>query len=199
MAEDRDEQPVRIGRVDDDLRDLLRIAQTEVRPVRPAVGRFVHPVADREIGALQPFAAAGVDRVGRGRRDRERADRCRRLIVEERRPGAPRVGRLEDPAVYRRDEEGVRPAGDAADRDGAAAAKRTDRAPMQNPVERRQRDRRRERRRGQGENGEGDATHPDGESSDHRPLFNGGLFGNLVSAVAVRPRMCFGPGFLLGG
>ena len=36
MAEHRDEEPVRVARVDDDLRDLLAVAQAEVASsVRP--------------------------------------------------------------------------------------------------------------------------------------------------------------------
>ena len=136
MAEHRHVQAVRILRVDDDLRDLPSVAQAQVRPVRAAVGRFVHAVADREIGALAALAAADVDGVRRRRRDRERADRRARLIVEHRRPGAPGVGRLEDAAVDGGDVELVRPAGHPADRDRAPAAERPDRAPVQHAAQR---------------------------------------------------------------
>ena len=88
MAENRDEEPVWIGRVDDDLRNLLAVAQAEVRPGLAGVGGFVHAVAGGEIGALQSFAAADVDDVRIGLRDRQRADRSGRLIVEDRRPDA---------------------------------------------------------------------------------------------------------------
>ena len=53
MAEHRDEQPVRIARIDGDLRDLLRVAQAEVRPRLAGVGGLVDAVADREVGTLR--------------------------------------------------------------------------------------------------------------------------------------------------
>ena len=63
MAEDRGEDAVRVARVDDDLRDLLPVAQAEVRPGPPRVGRFVDAVADGKVGALQALAARDVDDV----------------------------------------------------------------------------------------------------------------------------------------
>ena len=46
-----------IARVHDDLRNLLAIAQAEVRPCLARVGRLVDSVAGREIGTLQALAA----------------------------------------------------------------------------------------------------------------------------------------------
>ena len=63
MAEDGDEEAVRIVRIDGDRRDLLAVAQAEVRPGLAGVGRFVDAVAGGEVGALQAFAAADVDDV----------------------------------------------------------------------------------------------------------------------------------------
>ena len=97
-----------IARVDDDLRDLLAVAQAEVRPRLAGVGGLVDAVAGREVGALQPFAAADVDDVRVRRRDRDRADRAGRLVVEDRRPGAAVVGRLPHAAVDGADVEHVR-------------------------------------------------------------------------------------------
>ena len=93
MAEHRDEDAVGIARIDGDLRDLLAVAQAEVRPGLAGVGGLVDAVADGEVGALQAFAAADVDDVRVRRRDRERADRAGRLVVEDRLPGAAVVGR----------------------------------------------------------------------------------------------------------
>src|SRR5205823_3427662 len=80
VAEDGDEEAVRIVRVDGDGRDLLAIAQTEVRPRRAGVGGLVDAVAGGEVGALQPFAAADVEDVRIRRRDGDRADRAGRLL-----------------------------------------------------------------------------------------------------------------------
>ena len=88
MPEHGDEQPVRVARVDDDLRDLLAVAQAEMRPGRAGVDRLVDAVAGGEVGPLQAFAAADVDDARIGRRDRDRADRAGGLVVEDRRPRA---------------------------------------------------------------------------------------------------------------
>src|SRR6185436_8769729 len=80
---------------------------------------------------LQPFAAAGVDDVGIGGRDGDRADRAARLVVEDRRPDAAGVGRFPDAAVVDADVEDVRLAGDADGGDGAAAAEGADVAPAE--------------------------------------------------------------------
>ncbi len=74
MAEHGHEQAVGIFGIDEDGRDLLAVAQTEMLPRLAAVGRFVHAVADGKIGPLQTFAAADIDDVGIGGRDGERAD-----------------------------------------------------------------------------------------------------------------------------
>ena len=89
-----------IARVDGDLRDLLAVAQAEMRPGLAGVGGFVDAVADREIGTLQSLAAADVDDVRIGRRDGDRADGSGRLIVEDRIPGAAVVGRFQTPPLH---------------------------------------------------------------------------------------------------
>ncbi len=99
MPEHRREHPVGIVRVDQQRRDLLAVAQPEVLPGLAAVRRLVDAVAHRQVGALQPFAAAGVDHPRVRRRHRERADRLRRLRVEQRPPGPARVVGLPDAAV----------------------------------------------------------------------------------------------------
>ena len=108
MAERGDEQAIRVLRIDRELRNLLRVAQAEMRPGLAGVGRFVDAVADGEVRARQPFAAADVDDVRIGRRDGDPADRSGRLVVEDRLPGAAGVGRLPDAAVDHADVEGVR-------------------------------------------------------------------------------------------
>ena len=135
MAERRDEQARRILRVDDDRADLARVPQAEVVPRPAGVARAIDPVADREIGALQPFAAADVDDVRIRRRDRDRADRLRRLAVEDRRPRQPVVGALPDAAVVDADVEQVRLLRHAGRADGAPAAIRADRSPAHRVVQ----------------------------------------------------------------
>ena len=72
------------------LRDLLRVAQPEMRPGLAGVGGLVDAVADREIGPLQAFAAADVDDV----RDRTARPRPSRSIRSAgRRRSASRCGR----------------------------------------------------------------------------------------------------------
>ena len=57
MAEHGDEDAVRVARVDRDLRDLLPVAQAEVRPGGAGVARAVDAVAGGEVGTLQALAA----------------------------------------------------------------------------------------------------------------------------------------------
>ena len=129
MAEDGDEEAVGVARIDDDLRDLLAVAQAEVRPGPAGVGRLVDAVADGEVGPLQAFAAGDVDDVGIRGRDGDGPDRARRLVVEDGMPGAAVVGRLPDAAVADADVEDVGLGGHAGDGPRAAGAVRADRAP----------------------------------------------------------------------
>ena len=122
MAEHRGEDPIRIVRIDGERRDLLAVAQAEVRPGAAGVGRSVDAVAHREVGALQPLAAADVDDVRIRRRHRDRADRLRRLVVEDGLPGAPVVVGPPDAAVADADVEDIRMR--PARRPGPACARR---------------------------------------------------------------------------
>jgi hypothetical protein len=131
MPEHGDEEPLRIARVDGDLRDLLPVAQAEVAPGPARVHRSVDSVAGGEVGALQAFSAADVDDVGVRGRHRQRADGAGRLIVEERPPGASVIVGAEDAAVDRPDIEGARPLRHARCRLGAPSANGSDRPPVQ--------------------------------------------------------------------
>ncbi len=138
MPEDGDEQPVRVGRVDDERRDLLRVAQLrQMRPGAARVGGLVDAVADREVGTLLSLAGADVEHAGIGRRDRERADRAGAGAVEDRLPRPPGVGRLPHAAVRHPHVEGVGLLHHAGDGAGAAGAMRPDVAPGQFAEERR--------------------------------------------------------------
>ena len=126
MAEGGDEQPVRVRRIDGDLRNLLRVAQAQVGPGLSGVSGFVDAVAHRQVRPRQPFPAADVDDVGIGQRDRHPADRSGRLVVEDRLPRAARVGGLPDAAVHHADVERVRLARNAGGRLGPSGAIRPD-------------------------------------------------------------------------
>ena len=122
VAEHGDEELVGIARIDGDLRDLLAVAQAEMRPRLAGVGGFVDAVAGGEIGTLQSFAAAGVDDVGIGGRDGERADGAGGLVVEDGVPGAAVIGGLPDAAVAHADVEDVGLPGDPLGGFGASGA-----------------------------------------------------------------------------
>src|SRR5437588_12385082 len=102
---------MRIPRIDHEPRDLEAVGQTEVTPGRSAIGRFVDPVADREVGTLQAFPASDIDRARIRWGDRNRPDGAGRLIVEDRRPGAPVVPAPPHAAVVHADVEHGRPTG----------------------------------------------------------------------------------------
>jgi hypothetical protein len=131
VAEDGDEYPVRIARVDGDLWNLLSVAEAEVRPRLAGVGRLVDPVTGREVGALQPFPAADVHDVRVRRSERDRADRAGRLIVEDRDPGTSEVGGLPDTTVDDADVEDVRLIGNPGRGFGTASAMRANHSPTQ--------------------------------------------------------------------
>jgi hypothetical protein len=118
-------------RVNGDRRDLLRIAEAEVAPGGAAVVRAIDAVTNREIGALQPFAASDVEDVCVGGRDDQRPDRLRGLIVENRCPRMSGIGRLPHTTVYDSDIEGVRMAWVSGRRSRPAAAHRADVPPSQ--------------------------------------------------------------------
>ena len=99
MPGHRDEESIGIARIDRDLRDLLAVAQAEMRPGFARVGRFVDAVADGQIGPMQAFAAADIDDVRIRNRHRDRADGTGRLIVENRLPGAPVIVVLKTPPL----------------------------------------------------------------------------------------------------
>ena len=130
----RDEYAIGIQRIDQDRADLPRVAETEVLPGAAGVDRFVDPVADRQVGTLQPLAAADVEDVRVRRRHGNPADRLRRLFVEDRRPRLPVIGGLPDAAIVDADIEDVRLLNDAGGADCAAAAEGPDRPPLQPAV-----------------------------------------------------------------
>ncbi len=129
MAKDRDEQPIRVARIDDNLRNLLAVAQAQMRPSLPGIRRLVDSVARGQVGPWQTFAAADVDDIRIGGRDCNRADRSGRLVVKDRLPRPPVIGCLPHAAVAHADVEDIRLAGNAAHRFGPPAAIWADRTP----------------------------------------------------------------------
>ena len=63
MSGSRDKDPVWITRIDRELRDLLSVTQSEMRPGLARVGGFVDAVTHGEVRPMQTFAAPDVDHV----------------------------------------------------------------------------------------------------------------------------------------
>ncbi len=145
MPEGSDVDEIRIVGMDENLPDLLRVREADVRPRFPAVEGLVHAVALRDVGAHVGFTAAGVDDLRIRARDCQCSDRSDRLRVENRLPGAAGVVRFPNAAVHAAEIKMFRFGWNAADRENAAGAKRSDQPPMQILKERRV-DRRRSRR-----------------------------------------------------
>ena len=131
MSEHRDENAIGIVRVNQNVRNLLAVAQPQVRPGVSAVGGSVNSIAGGKIGAPQAFAAADINYVRVRRSDRQRADRAGRLFIENRNPGAAGVGALPHAAVIHADVKKIGLAGNARGGDGASSAEWPDAAPLQ--------------------------------------------------------------------
>ena len=137
MAERSDEQAVGVARIDVDARDLLGVVETEPGPRPSRIGGLVDAITRREVGPVQTLAAAHVDDVRIGRRNRDGADGSCGLVIEDRHPRAPGVGRLPDAAIDRRHVEGVWLTPVPGDGHGPACAVRADVAPLHVGEERR--------------------------------------------------------------
>ena len=70
-----------------------------MRPALACIGGFVDAVSGGKVGPLQAFAAANVNDVRVGGRNRDRANRAGGLIVKNRLPGSSRVGCLPHAAI----------------------------------------------------------------------------------------------------
>jgi hypothetical protein len=130
MPQHRREHPIRIVRINRDAADLLPVAQTQMPPGLAGVGRFVNPVAGRKVRPLQPFSATYINDVGIGRRHRDYANRPGRLIVKNRLPGLPEIGRFPNAAVIDAHVKHVGLARYADYRRSAPSAKRPDHPPL---------------------------------------------------------------------
>ena len=126
-AERADQHEILIGRMDDDRADAARLRQAHLRPRLAGVGGLVDAVAHHVHVADGPgLAGAGPHDVRIARRDSERADRLRRLVVERRLPGESAVDAL--PHAARRGARVVHAgfAGDGGRCRDAARARRPD-------------------------------------------------------------------------
>ena len=135
VAECCDEETLGIGRIDVDVRDHLRLVETQMRPGAAGVVGPVHAVAGREIGTDDAGAGTDVDDAGRRGRDGDRADRAGRFVVEERLPVVAVVARAPQASVIEADVEDRRTAGRRRERTRAAGAERADRAPPKRRTE----------------------------------------------------------------
>jgi hypothetical protein len=131
MAEYRDEEAVRIPRINNDRSDLLPVPQAKVLPGLPRIGRLVDPVTGGEIRSLETFAAPDKNDGRVRRRDGESADGSGGLIIEYRPPRPPVVAGLPYPAVIHADIEDVGHPGDARCTHGPPSSVRADHAPSQ--------------------------------------------------------------------
>ena len=122
MSERRDQNDVRIARIDDDRADMARVLQADVCPRLSGIGGLVHAVTVGDVAAKAGFTAAGVKNVVVGVGQRNRADRGDALVIEGGRPGHAAVGALEDATRDRAEIIGVGIAGNAGDGKHAAAA-----------------------------------------------------------------------------
>ena len=105
----RDPDDVGVRRMGGDASNVPGIAESHVRPRLPRVGALVDAVAPGRALPIRALARADPEDVGIGLEDRDRADRVRRFVLENRRPGRAVVLRTPDPAGGRRgvDGEGV--------------------------------------------------------------------------------------------
>ena len=100
MAEHGREDSIGIARVDGERGNLQAVAQAEMSPRLSSVSRFVDSVSNREIWAMQAFAAANINDIGIGRSHRDSADGLRGFVIEDGCPGASVVVRSPHSAVH---------------------------------------------------------------------------------------------------
>src|SRR6185312_7709126 len=135
MAKCSNEEPVRIRGIDLDVRNHLRLAETQMRPRLASVGRLVHAIADREIRPNDSGASSYIDDVRIRRRDSYCADRSRWFVIEQRDPVRAVICGPPDTAVVVSDIEDIRLAGHPRERPGAPRARRPDLPPVHLGVE----------------------------------------------------------------
>jgi hypothetical protein len=133
-TERRDENDVRIVRVNQNASDLARIVEADMGPRLSGVGGFVHAVAEGDLRAHVGFARTDIDNVGIGRRDINRAYRRNGLGIEHGGPSAARVFRLPHATADRAEVKRVRMARNSGNTVATAAAERPNHAPVQSRI-----------------------------------------------------------------
>jgi hypothetical protein len=98
LSQGRDPGHVRIGRVEHDFVDVLRLLEPQVGPGLASVERAVEAVADRDAVARVALARADPYDIRVGLVDGDSADRRDRLVIEDWRPGEAAVDGLPDAA-----------------------------------------------------------------------------------------------------
>jgi len=121
--------------IDDNLADLPRVAETEVRPGLAAIGGLVDAIARGKIGTDVGLACAHVDHLGIRPSHGEGTDRRNLLAVEDRLPDNTGIAGLPDPAIDRAKIEGGRVAANTGDGYYSPSAKRPDEPPPEPRVE----------------------------------------------------------------
>ena len=148
VADRGDEDHVGVLRIDHDARDLAGVTEAHELPRLAGIGREVHAAPVDDVVADVALARAHPDEVRVRRRERDRPDRGRRLVVEDRVPGVAPVGGLPHAARRRADVVDLRLAGNAGDRRDSAAADRGPEVAEPDVVQRIRRQRPGRRRRG---------------------------------------------------
>ena len=134
MPEHGGKHVVRVAGINGERRNLLAVAEAQMRPGLAAIGGFINAVAHREVRPLQAFAGRDVNSIRVGRRDGDGSNRLRGLLVEDGRPGAAVVVRFPNPAVHLTHVKNIGLARDACGRARPPAAVRTNQPPAQ-PLE----------------------------------------------------------------
>ena len=114
----RDEDDLRIARIDHDAADVLASLQADVPPRPAGIVAAIDAVAVADAALVVGFAGADPDRARVLRIDGDRADRIGALVLEDRREGDAGVGGLPHAAGRDADVPGllvVRVHGDVAD------------------------------------------------------------------------------------
>src|SRR6202041_1178450 len=109
--------------------NLLAILQAKMGPRFSRVRGSVNPVADRKVGALQAFAAGGVNNIWIGGSYGDGADGLRGLIFEDRRPSAAVIVGSPNAAVTLSDVKDVGLIRNTGSGASSSSAERSDHAP----------------------------------------------------------------------
>jgi hypothetical protein len=130
VAKGADIDEIRIGRMDDDVGDLARVAEPHEGPGLSPVSSLPHAIAVGDIAADRIFAAAHEDHIGRRRCDGDGTNGAAEVFVADWCPGLAGVDGLEDAAAARAHPELVGAGRIAGAGNRSAAAVRTDLAPV---------------------------------------------------------------------